>query len=383
MTTNAAPSAKFSLKDFLFNQEKVTKIANELAAVYPAFATERFINTVVGRFPELELKQRISWIRECLAEFLPAQYEAAVAVLLKALPSPCNPTKTDNDFGDFIYAPYADFVARYGCRKEYLKLSLAALEEITTRFSAEDAIRYFLNTFPDETLAQMTAWTQHEHYHVRRLASEGSRPKLPWSQKLTLPVEAGLPILDLLYADTTRYVTRSVANHLNDISKVQPELVLARLTKWQLAKKQNVAELTFITKHALRTLIKQGHPEALALLGINHETDVELTAFELAENTVRIGEAVRFSATLTAPAAETVLVDYVIYFQSKTGGATNSKVFKLGQFEMAPHQPLQISKKHPLRANMTTRTIIPGEHWVELQVNGKKLIKKRFEVVKS
>jgi hypothetical protein len=120
----------------------------------------------------------------------------------------------------------------------------------------------------------------------------------------------------------------------------------------------------------------------LAFVGINHETDVDVVEFTLTTDVVKIGEALQFTATLVAPVAEEVLVDYVLYFQSKTGGATNSKVFKLGQFTLAAHQPLHISKKHPLRANMTTRTIIPGEHRVELQVNGKRVVKKKFEVVR-
>ena len=158
--------------------------------------------------------------QECLKKYLPADYAEAVNILLKALPEPLNENRTDDDFGDFIYAPYSDFVAHYGCIEANLAFSLAALKEMTKRFSAEDAIRYFINAFPKETLKTLYAWTSDSNYHVRRLCSEGTRPKLPWSQKINIPPEDALPILHALFADKTRYVTRSVANHLNDIAKI-------------------------------------------------------------------------------------------------------------------------------------------------------------------
>jgi 3-methyladenine DNA glycosylase AlkC len=246
---------KFSLKDHLFNQLKITKIAHEIHRVYPAFDENQFIQRTVGKFPELELKERISWISDTLKVFLPENYREATTILLESLPPPNDNTKTDNDFGDFIYAPHADFVAKYGCKEEYLSFSLKALKEITTRFSAEDAIRYFINAFPEETLRELQTWSLDPHYHVRRLASEGTRPKLPWAQKINIAVEKALPILDNLFSDTTRFVTRSVANHLNDISKIDPELTLSTLNKWQQSQKQNPKEMEYIIKHSLSSTL--------------------------------------------------------------------------------------------------------------------------------
>ena len=132
-----------ALKDILFNRTKVQRVAAEICQVYPRFREAEFVREVVTRFPRLELKARIAWIAECLRTFLPREYDRAVGILVRALPSPNDPTLSDDDFGDFIYAAYGEYVARNGCVPKHLKRSLAALREITQRFSAEDAIRYF------------------------------------------------------------------------------------------------------------------------------------------------------------------------------------------------------------------------------------------------
>jgi hypothetical protein len=177
---------KFSLKDHLFNASKLELLAIPIQNVYAEFQTKEFKNEVLNAFPKLELKERIVHIRECLKKYLPKDFKEAVNILLKALPESLNENLTDDDFGDFIYAPYHDFVAHYGCSAEYLYFSLDALKEMTKRFSAEDAIRYFINKFPDETLKTLTEWSKDNNYHVRRLCSEGTRPKLPWSQKINI-----------------------------------------------------------------------------------------------------------------------------------------------------------------------------------------------------
>ena len=259
------PEPSFSLKDQLFNAHKLNKIAAEIKAVYPQFESQKFVADCLKLFPTLELKERIVCISQRLHERLPENFESAMSILLHALPAPCDPKLTDNDFGDFIYASYGEFVATFGCTEAYASLSLNALEEITTRFSAEYAIRSFINLFPELTFDKITAWSTHAHYHVRRLASEGTRPKLPWGKKINTPIENALAILDLLHADSTRFVTRSVANHLNDIAKIDPDLVIAILQKWHAQQQQKPQELAFISKHALRTLIKNGNSKALNL----------------------------------------------------------------------------------------------------------------------
>jgi 3-methyladenine DNA glycosylase AlkC len=373
-------SAKLLLKDLLFNREKVEKIANEITQVYPAFDTNGFVAEVLAQFPTLELKARITWIAACLQRYLPAAYPAAVAILLKALPAPNDPDRSDNDFGDFIYAPYADFVAQYGCTHEHLALSLTALYEITQRFSAEDAIRPFLNAFPAETLSELARWAHDSHYHVRRLCSEGTRPKLPWARKIAIPVTAPILLLDTLFADSTRFVTRSVANHINDIAKIDAELALNTLARWQAMQQQTPAEMDYIIRHGLRTLIKQGNPKAMQLLGVSDLVNVSVTAFEVPAQ-IEMNTALAFSVHLVAHEAADMIVDYIVYFQNKAGKLSGRKVFKLKQVSMAQGETTILTKRHLLREDMTTRKLFRGQHIIELQINGTSYGKKEFQII--
>ncbi|MEV4334764.1 hypothetical protein AB0K02_30315 [Streptomyces sp. NPDC049597] len=259
-------AARLPLKDQFFTREKVELIAGEIERVDPAFRADEFAAAVVARFPELELKARIDWIAICLERSLPRDFREAAGVLVRSLPAPADPGLSDGDFGDFIYAPYAEYIGRRGCSAEDLEFSLAALREITTRFSAEFAIRPFLDAFPDQVLATLLVWTEDEHYHVRRLCSEGTRPRLPWARNLTLPYDVGVPLLDRLFADPTRYVTRSVANHVNDISKKDPDLALDTLERWRNSGQQRPREMRYVIRHAARTLVRADHPRALDIV---------------------------------------------------------------------------------------------------------------------
>lgn len=372
---------KFLLKDHLFNKQKVEKIANEIHKVYPKFDKNKFIKLTLGKFSELELKERISWIRDMLREFLPEDFKEATRILLKALPPANDNTKTDNDFGDFIYAPYADFVARFCCSKTNLSYSLSVLKEITIRFSAEDSIRYFINSFPEETLKIIESWSLDPHYHVRRLASEGTRPRLPWSQKINISVEKTIPILDNLYTDSTRFVTRSVANHLNDISKTNPQLVLKTLKRWKKSAKQSSTELDFIIKHALRSLIKQGNPEALKFLNYSPDIDIVISDLKLKNKKVTLDDFVEFEFGLISKTDVQLIIDYSIFFRDKSGTKFNRKVFKLKKTQLKKDSEVMISKRHRMTGNMTTRKLYPGKQRIEIQVNGKKMGMVDFELI--
>lgn len=371
---------KFSLKDHLFNEPKVVYLANIIAEVYPNFKKNDFQRAILVAFPNLELKERIVHIRICLKNYLPAEYREAVAIILKALPPALDENLTDNDFGDFIIAPFNDFVAHYGCNADNLAFSLAAIKEITKRFSAEDAIRYFINAFPEATLESLNEWAKDSNYHVRRLCSEGTRPKLPWAQKINISPETALPILDQLYKDKTRYVTRSVANHLNDIAKIKPDLVLDTLAKWKKSQQQHENEMNFIIKHALRTLIKNGHPEALAMLGYGDSSQLSIHSLQYDEK-VAIGESLHFSFEVIAETDKTLMIDYIVNFQNKQGQLSNKKVFKLQTVSISAEQSMKIVKRHPFRANMTTRQLYAGVHRVDIQVNGTILSSFTFDLV--
>lgn len=373
---------KFLLKDILFNQAKIEQVSGEISHVHSPFKKGAFVRDVVSEFPSLELKARISWIAECLRRYLPDDYASAADILIRALPPPNDPELSDKDFGDFIYAPYSEFVAKNGCREEYLDLSLNALYEITQRFSAEDAIRYFINAFPDETMKKLASWAEDGHYHVRRLCSEGTRPKLPWSQKINIPATAPLPILEKLFSDKKRFVTRSVANHINDISKAYPELALETLAGWKRSGKQAPGEMDYILRHSLRTLIKQGNPKAMEMLGFKHAPDISISGLAIPRQ-VKMNTALDFSFTIESPEDIAVVIDYKVHFQNKAGKMGSMKVFKLKQIGLEKGKPIKISKSHMLLERMTTRTLYPGEHAIEIQVNGKSFAKASFLLIPS
>jgi len=366
----------------LFNKTKVQLIAEEISAVYPEFQTRKFVGSVTEKFPELELLERLYWIRDCLREYLPADYKTATRILVKALPAPCNPDLADDDFGDFIYGPYGAFVAEYGCTKGDLVFSLRTLREMTKRFSVEFPIRTFINQFPVETMDFLLKCTTDKHYHVRRLATEGTRGKLPWAKKVTISYKEPLVILDALFSDSTRYVTRSVANHMNDISKVDPELAIKTLKQWQQSGKQTEAEMSFIVKHSLRTLEKQGNSEALKMLGYK-SGEVKVHKFQISAIEVAVGGALEFSFSVTSTGTnpQNLLVDYHLYFQ-KASGELAPKTFKITKTTIQPGETLMFSKRQPLRP-MTTRVLYPGRHEVELQINGTTYPRKSFTLTTS
>ena len=371
---------KFSLKDELFNPSKVKLIANQIKNVYPTFGQEAFENEVIVAFEKLELKERIYHIRACLGKFLPQEYQEATTILLTSLPQELDPTKNDNDFGDFIYAPYSDFVAYFGCTKEHVNFSLNALREITKRFSVEFAIRDFINHFPSESFAMLLECSQSSNYHERRLASEGTRPKLQWAKKLTVPYRDPLALLENLYHDPTRYVTRSVANHLNDISKLDAPLVIKTLKQWKSANRQNAKEMKFILFHALRSLVKEGNIDALELLGYSSNPAIVVHDFKLLKNKIKIGESLEFAFEIRANHNESLMIDYTVYFQTKSA-KLSPKVYKLKKLTMQKNETLKVEKSHPFKANMSTRKLYAGEHQLCVQINGRVLFESSFTLL--
>lgn len=353
----------FSLKDQLFNPEKVAYLGD-------LFGFDQNFNVaVLARFPELELKQRITWIAEVLEEYLPEDFEAAAKLISEALPPPLDPSLSDGDFGDFIFAPLSEYVVRNGMNAAHLKTSLKLLRRLTKRFSVEYAIRHFLNEYPDETMAVLSKWARDKNYHVRRLVSEGTRPTLPWGMKIGLDIRDPILFLDQLHADSTRFVTRSVANHLNDIAKKDPALAIKTLKNWRKSARQDSKELDWMTRHALRSLVKQGNPKAMKLLGYHPAPAITVTEID-AQTNVDIGELLPFTFTITADRDENLIVDYVIDFV-KANGATAPKVFKIKTMSLKAGETCKIVKKHRFVKGATTFTHYAGEHRLTLQINGK------------
>ena len=384
----------FSLKDQLFNREKIEYISRLISKSYPDFLQDNFIAEVVEEFPNLELTQRITHISEVLKKYLPEDFEESVNILLESLPEPDDNWTLDNNFGDFIFAPFSEFVATYWLEdidKNWLEFCLSALEKMTPNFSCEYSIRPFINTYEEETLDRILEWSQSDNYHVRRLASEWSRPKLPWWKKINIDYRKCIKILDNLYCDDSRFVTRSVANHLNDISKLDPELVVNTLKRWSSPQNSPQGEgvakdIDYIISHSTRWLVKQGHKETLELLGYSSNPKVNIANLGIKNDIVKIWDSLEFefelNPLLTSPHGrgikQNLIIDYKIYFKNKSW-VLKAKVFKIKKLIL--QKTIQITKKHPLKM-MTTKALYEWEHQVEIIINWKSFWKKSFELKK-
>lgn len=369
--------AGFSLADQLFNESSIGDLAQEYS-VLPGFEAEDFASEVLSGFDGLGLLERLDWIATCVEKRLPTEFPAMVEALRAAMPPELDPTLRDDDFGRFIHAVPGILAVRHGV-EDHRDLALDLLFDATKRFSMEFYIRPFINRWPEETLARLDEWCGDENYHVRRLVSEGTRPKLPWARNITLAPDVPLRFLDRLHGDQTRYVTRSVSNHMNDLSKLMPDEVVARLSAWREAGTQEPKELAWMTKHALRTAIKRGERGALDLLGFR--AGPVSAKLSIATPEVVIGEAVAFDVTLDCAENLPVMVDYRLRFARPKGGS--EKVFKLKASEVTAGKSLTFSKRHVLKGNASTFTLYPGTHGITVQVNGQDVAEGEFELVSS
>ena len=360
-------SEKTLLKDKIFNEISVTRLADLFYAQDSSFPRKKFIKNILQKFPDLELKQRISCITDELKKILPADFKKAQKKIVAMLPPVLDETQSDNDFGEFILSPLAEYIEHHGCSSEHIELSLQTLGELTMCFSVEFSIRKFLNEFPVETFLFLQDCAQSTHYHKRRLASEGLRLNLPWAQKITTDYRKSKRVLDVLFYDKTRYVTRSVANHLNDVSKIDPEFVLNTIQEWKLSGHQNEKEMSYITGHALRTLVKQGNKKALQMLGYKKPAQVDVSIKKISKN-VSVGEFVDFTFEIISHRKQKLLISYYLYFLNKKN-ELNPKIFQIKKITMCDSELQVFSKKHPLKT-MTTKKLYPGKHAIQIIVNG-------------
>lgn len=352
---------KTLLKDSLCSRALVETIADHISVVYLDFQRQQFIEDAFSAFPSLELKARITHIADMFQKYLPDDYQQSLQILRDSLKGKAEST-------GFIYIAYCEFVSTYGCEQQHLQLSFDALGQFTAHGSAEFAIRVFLNAFPAEAYAQMKQWSVSTDYHQRRLVSEGIRPTLPWGKNIAMDYRDAVKILDDLYADTERYVTRSVANHLNDVSKKDPALVLEIFQKWKASRKQNSKEMDYMIKHSLRTLIKQGHPGTMQFLGYSLDPSIEVSHLNIKNTSLQLGEALEFSFEVTAQQDESLMIDFIIIFP-RLNGKSSAKVFKLKQLQLSSGKTISLSKKHVLKL-MTTRKLYTGKHVLKIQING-------------
>lgn len=339
-------------------------MADALVEAHPSFDRKTFIGQA-SKLNRLELKARVYFVRDQLQKQLPQNYKQALRILLQSLQG--------GTLKGFDLWPYTEFVQTYGLQE--VKISLAALQELTCLFTSEFAVRPFIVAHPEETLAFLKLCTQNENPHIRRWASEGSRPRLPWGTRLELFIKdprPGLVLLEKLKFDPELYVRKSVANHLNDIAKDHPQIVTRLLKKWQTeVPMEHQEKLNWITRHSLRTLIKQGHPQALQLIGADTQAQVRVQELQLQKVNFRMNDKIEFSFLIrsTSKKKQKLVIDYVIHHR-KANQETSAKVFKLKTLILDPGQEVNLVKNHHLKP-ISTRKYYSGLHILEIQVNGK------------
>ena len=361
----------------LIDGRGVRDMARHLRRVWPDFDAKRFERQALHGLEALELKSRAMQLADALEATLPEDFDVAAAIIEASLAPPEQGRSSDAGLAGWPLWPIGEFVARRGLGAP--ERALQALHAITQRFTAEWAIRPFVVAHPALVFATLQRWTADPSAHVRRLVSEGSRPRLPWGlqlKQLIADPSPTLPLLRALQDDPSEYVRRSVANHLNDIAKDHPAVVVRWLTEHLPGAPP---ERRRLLKHASRTLIKQGHPPVMQAWGLGRPLRGTVR-LKLAPKRLRIGEVLTLQLTLVSGAAraQPLQIDYAVH-HVKASGATSPKVFKGWSLSLAPHATLQLEKRHSMRV-ITTRRYHPGRHEVDLRVNGQVLASAFFEL---
>lgn len=360
-------SKKFEFRS-VFNKESVTYTAAQIKNIYPIFQEDAFINSVMDNFEVLSFGERMKKITQGLYDYLPKAFVDAQRILVDALGPPIK-TQELEGYEGFYVMPMAHYIALYGTAS--FDLSMNALYEMTQRFTSEFAIRTFLLAHETRTLEILLHFAQDANPHVRRLVSEGSRPRLPMAQRLHPFIENPNKVFTLLEAlknEPTRLVQRSIANNLNDIAKDHPDTVTTFLKKW---KNENVTDIDWIISHATRSLVKEGHLPTLELLGYNPDIPISHATIEIENVSIKLGDTLIFNADITLNNTDTaaLIIDYLLYFK-KANGTHKPKVFKLAKRTISPHTHLVLKKRHPLKLS-TTRAYYEGVQYLQLQINGK------------
>lgn len=360
-------------KDRLARPE-VERIGNAIAVLHPAFPRADFVDQAVNGLSQLELKARVRHIIGALRSCLPDDFEDAAKILYK-LPGVFDPGDPEDPFRGFAAWPLIDYVGIHGTGQPGVALPL--LRRLTAMFSAEFAIRSFIRNDPESTFRELKTWLFDPDHHVRRLVSEGTRPRLPWGIRLDALVEDPspiLPLLDALKDDPSEYVRRSVANNLNDIAKDHPDLVVSTCEVW--SRGADEARLRLI-RHALRTLIKSGHSGVFPLLGFTADPNLEIGQLEISNEKISLGGVLEFELRMRSLAAsQRFVVDFAIHF-IKANGKTSPKVFKLRNIKAREGEVFVVRKKHALKP-ITTRRYYSGEHVLAVHVNGREVARRPF-----
>ena len=351
----------------LYSKQLIENLGNEISKRYAGFGQKAFSQSVFDEdWKNKELKQRMRHIAECLYQHLPANYEKAINIL--------KPVSTQ--FSGFEHMFFQDFVECYGL--DDYETSISALEHFTKYASSEFAVRAFILQDEKRMMQQMYRWAKSDNHHVRRLATEGCRPRLPWA--ISLPAfkknpQPVLKVIKTLMLDESEYVRRSVANNLNDISKDHPDIVFDWSKQW-LGKSKDTDRLI---KHACRTLLKQGNKNVLILFGFTPPEHIKLSQFEI-QNSINSGNKLPFSFLLKSQKKQLgkCRIEFAIDFV-KANGSLKRKIFKISESDYADKEK-QISKYFSFK-KISTRKYYAGKHQLTIIVNGVEQAKKTFDLI--
>ncbi|MCT4580613.1 MAG: DNA alkylation repair protein [Flavobacteriales bacterium] len=351
------------------------KLTSSIVEVLPEFDREGFLESIFNKeWKEKELKERMRHVTLTLNKYLTNDFEKDVEFLLELIP-----VLKGNGFGSdhlaFIFLP--DYIEVYGI--DYYDRSVSAMEEITQFITCEFAVRPFFLKYYQQMTQQMLQWALHENLHVRRLASEGIRPRLPWA--MAVPVlktkpEPIFPILEHLKDDSSEYVRRSVANNLNDISKDHPAEVIALIKSWD----KDTKERQKLIKHAARTLLKQGNQEVMSLFGFGAVDQIQVDNLTVKTPLVSVGEYLEFEFEVinNNQSHSKIRLEYAIYFL-KANGTWSKKVFKISEKNYPANSNTIVNKKQSFKP-ITTRKYYEGKHEVSVIINGVEFQKLAFRL---
>ncbi len=353
----------------MFNKAYYQHLATEFAKTDKHFNAAKFIKEVTHNFEDLSLNQRLRNTTVVLQKHLPSDFNKTIDIMKRVI------TTTKKGYTNLLFP---DFVSQYG--HNHFDASMDALHYFTQFGSSEFAIREFLKRDFSKTIRVMYTWSRDKNHHVRRLSSEGSRPRLPWSFKLDEVInnpKTTQPILEALKADDELYVRKSVANHLNDISKQNTEYMLNVVSAWD----NENPHTAWIIKHACRNLIKKGNKESLLVFGFEKDVKVEVKNLKLSTRKLKLGESLRFEFDVASLKNKTqkLVVDYAVHYPKKSG-ELSAKVFKLKELELKANTEIPISKNQVFK-DFTTRKHYSGKHVLEILINGQPKAKSIFELV--
>jgi 3-methyladenine DNA glycosylase AlkC len=365
------------LKD-IFSQGHLSGFAAHLHTVYPAFKSKPFIKAIYSdAWKQFELKQRMDHIARVMHPQMPAAFPEAAKIIRNLLVHFRGHGVKESTL-EYCFIPH--YIELYGL--EHYAASVKTIEQLTSFTSCEYVVRQFLLKHEDKMIAQMQRWSHHKDLHVRRLSSEGIRPRLPWA--IGLPrfkhdPDPILPILNQLKNDPSEYVRRSVANNLNDISKDNRDIAIGLIRSWQGIS----PETDWVIKHGSRTLLKQGDKTVLNIFGLDHSPNIKVTNLKILTPVVHIGNKLNFSFTIAnLNKTERLLrLEYAVHFFLANGTHTR-KVFKINERAFAPRETLDYIRSHNFRV-ITTRVYYPGKHAVSIIANGKEGERVEFRLKKK